>query len=334
MRRRSPCASYLIASLCILVFVASVSASAPSQYSYVEGIDTTSVDGKGLDGFAVGLTSISGATVVYGNSGYSYLNCAFDDVQKVPDSIISTNRYVDNVFLHCFIVCNSSNNTWAKVQITRQLPDNRFLYRYGKNSTPSSKMLVPYNYDRQRIYRPNNVSWSEVYGREVGGIWEDIQVVTLVWEPPLPCNKKVTGYIVYGAQQPVDTAKPIDLKQWKQLATTSGTVATFRAGPSYLNVVAIYPGDTTDFSKAFTRMNYPIGVIPYGPQRGENLNNPSTVSSMGHPAPMPWCAVNGRLVSKRGMSGPSRADLAPGAYLRPANISQGGGTRAITVISR
>ena len=325
MRYRSTVAVFLIAFLCLPLF----GAPASSSYNYIEGTDTTTADGKSINGFTVSATSINGAAVVYGSTDYGYLNCMFDDVQKVPDSIISPKPYVENVFLHCFIVSGNSN-TWMKVQVTKQLPDKRFVYRFGKNMTSSSKLLLPPNYDQQRIYRPNNVRWSEVYYRN----GEIVQEITLVWEPPIPCNKKVTGYIVYGSSQDIDTAKPIDLKQWRQIVTTTGTSASgFSLAPRF-NVAAVYQDQTTDFPKAYTRLNFPMGVTPHRPLPDGNHLSPLAINSFGPKAPAPWYAVNGRLVSKRGFSDASWGDLATGWYFRPTTISDGGGMSTITAIGR
>ena len=298
-----------MASLCMLL----LTSSALSQYTYVEGTDTTDVAGKGMDGlFTVHSYSIEGAAVVYGSGGYGYLNCTFDELQKVPDSIRSCSNSVDNPIGHCFIVSASSNNTWAKIQVTRQLPDKRFVYRYGQNRTPDNKLLVSPNYDRQRIYRPNNIHWSEVYRRND----EFVMEVTLTWEPPISCSKQVTGYLVYGASQPIDTAKPINIKEWERVGIPSGNMLKFKAGPLYLNVVAVYPGDTSEFSGAFTRMEYPISIIPYQPQYDGSSGYPPV--SVPLTPPMPLCTFDGRCVSVKGLSG----GRAAGVYMRSANAKR------------
>jgi hypothetical protein len=319
MRHRSIAALVPIVFMCLPLF----GAPAPSSYYYTEGVDTTTADGHSEIGFTLGATSISGAAVMYGTRDYGYLNCTFDDVQKAPDSIVSPDSYLENVFVHCFLV-HGSSDTWTKVQITRQLPDKRFVYRYGKNATSGSKMLLPQNYDRQRITRPNNVRWFEVYSRN----GEIVQEITLVWEPPLPCNKTLLGYIVYGASS-VDTSKPIDRKKWQQLATTRGTSVSFQIPATYFNVAAAYAGDTTDFPKPYVRLSFPICVIPRLSQQEGTGATPAPVNSSA-PSAAAWYAVNGRLVSVRGFSGAPWAGPAGGWYFHRATKSGCAGIRPIT----
>ncbi len=233
---------------------------------YVEGIDTTDVSGYGLDSaFSVIGGIIYGKNVIYfspdGIAGY--FNYSFDDIKMAPDS----NKYTVPSWgakgLHCFVTKNNKDSTYSKVQILEQLSDSRYVFKYGTNSIPNNRMLEKANYDRSVRYKPNNFNSNS---------WENVST----WDPPLPNNNHLIGYIHYWAKQgiTIDTTKPINLAQWDSIAFTTSTMDSFtnnRTYWNYFNLVAVYTEGKSEFLKGWTIL-YSVGV-KQNSQQTEKLQN-------------------------------------------------------------
>jgi hypothetical protein len=224
---------------------------------YVEGIDTTDVNGYGLDSaFRIDANGrVLGQFISYygfhfgGGSGL--FNCSFDDIKIAAGPNLSGL----NTSSTLFSVWNNNNNLYSKIQILNKLPDSRYVFKFGTNSTPLDTMLTPSNYDRSIRYKPNNVyNFYSYIGKED----------TLSWEPPIPNNNHLLGYIYYESKPGVtiDTNLPINLAQWDSIAffsgTHSGNMYCYKTPPPcigdfvYMNLVAVYSEGKSNFLQGWT----------------------------------------------------------------------------------
>ena len=141
---------------------------------YVEGIDTTDTDGYGLDSaFRIGSISnpnigLSGRKLscYTGQSlgGVGAFRYSFNEIYIAADSVSfsfpgmkagSGFVYPSNNF--CFVVQKYKDSTFTKVIVLKILEDNRFVYKFGTNTSPNERMLVRSDYDRSILYKPNNL---------------------------------------------------------------------------------------------------------------------------------------------------------------------------------
>ena len=112
-------------------------------------------------------------------------------------------------------------------------------------------MLEKANYDRSLLYKPNNFN---IFGKTN---FQDFSSVLIAsWDPPLPSNNHLIGYIFYRAKDgiTIDTTAPVNLAQWDSIAFTSSTMDTIHnVSLLYFNLVAVYTEGKSEFLKGWTR---------------------------------------------------------------------------------
>jgi hypothetical protein len=246
--------------LCSLFLLAAFSYN-DAISAYIEGIDTTDANGYGMDSaFNVSgnTNSVNGEKIVY---YYFYMPCgryfnySFDDIKLSPSSPRSYSCYNIN---GCFITKRNKDNTFTKFQILQKISGNRYLFRYGANTTPNDTMLIKSDYDRSILYKPSNVHLDfSSYNFGNGGF-----VDSLFWDPPLPNNNHLIGYTLYKTKQGtvqgsvIDTTAPINLVQWDSLSLPADAKALINwlshSVPAYFNIVADYTEGKSDFLKGWT----------------------------------------------------------------------------------
>jgi hypothetical protein len=242
--------------------------------AYIEGVDTTDANGYGLDsGLYMGGNSSVNVALGQKIVNYAFCKCegyfnySFDDIKMSPSSVRLFSCYT--TINTCFIIQNSKDYTYSKVQILKNISGNRYLFRYGTNTTPLDTTLVKSDYDRSILYKPNNVWESFWYNfpEQAGD--------TLFWDPPLPNNNHLIGYMLYKTKRGavIDTTAPINLAQWDSMligTQTSyiGFIQWLQIIPAYFNIVAVYTEGKSDFLKGWTCLS----AIPV------NARNYSTVS--------------------------------------------------------
>ena len=216
----------------IMVFVA-LTFSQQVFSEYIEGIDTTDENGYGLDSaFKIdpndpnyplrgqNIVCYSGHSFVgEGTFRYTFdeINIAAADSLFLHSSILASGvyRFPDNNY--CFVIQKNKDSTFYKVIVINKLEDNRFVYKYGTNTTPKNRTLVPSDYTRLFRYKPNNLFYK--YNSDK----------TFSWEPPLPNDNHLQGYIIYVQKRGVtiDTSTPINLAQWDSIGFTDSTGFTY-----------------------------------------------------------------------------------------------------------
>jgi hypothetical protein len=227
--------------------------------AYVEDFDTTDVNGYAFDS-AFNLTTngkmySKAAATCYGLfSGQTGLfNYSFDDIKIVH--MTKYRGYSSTPILlpgTCFVI-KKNDSTYTKIQVLKKLVDNRFVFKYGSNTTPNDTLLVSADYDRSIRYKPNNLYYKYWYPE--WGVGGD----TLFWDPPLGNDNHILGYIIYTTKPGViiDTSKPINIAQWDSVFT-SATIYTGRISDlSYFNLVAVYSEGNSDFLQGWT-MSKPV----------------------------------------------------------------------------
>ena len=249
---------------------------------YIEGIDTTDVNGYGLDSaFKVTNGLITGQNIVIyhmdGNMD-GYFDCSFDDIKIAADSIrcaigyysgtpiiqihwcAETFPYQNQIKNYCFVIKKNRDSTYSKVQILNNLANNRYVYKYGTNTSPNNPGLEKDSYDRTIRYKPNNFNNIFAYGCCGPGAGLN----SCSWDPPLQNNNHLLGYRYYKTKPGIiiDTTAPINLTQWDSLAFTASTNGTFIGEEyGYINLVAVYAEGKSDFLKGWVkRTSFPIGI--------------------------------------------------------------------------
>jgi hypothetical protein len=239
---------------------------------YIEGIDTTDSNGFGLDssfGISPRTDILSGNDIISfsSNRGWTlgYLDCSFDDLKIVPDTIRENgDNAVDKYFT--FIIRNKKDSTYAKVKLIKKIGDMRYIFKYGKNTIPNDRMLMPSDYNRSIRYKPNNLyNWADF----MGAFPNRFQWDTLYWEPPIQNNNHLLGYILCASKSKwetgIDTAKPIDSTQWDSVAFYSDSIKkaalSLGVNGSYINLVALYAEGKSEFLDGWTLLNVvPVSV--------------------------------------------------------------------------
>ena len=233
----------------------------PPLSAYNEGIDTTDINGYGLDSaFKIGADGkavvANGSSMIsyHSGDGGGFFDYSFNDL-KMAAATGYGNPYPSFGISACFVI-KKKDNTYYKAQILNKLPDNRYIFRYGSNSTPNDRMLERSDYDRAIKYKPNNF-----YNKFIYPAWD-----TLSWEPPLPSNNHLLGYVIYMANQSVaaiDTSAPINPAQWDSIGffpSTKVNASCYAGFPSsfclapfrYFNLVAEYAEGKSDFLKGWS----------------------------------------------------------------------------------
>lgn len=246
-------------SLLIRVSFVFLTFTSASFASYVEGTDTTDVDGYGLDSsFRVLNGYITGQDIItrYCFSNFEangYFNYSFDDINSAPEVIrqsISPSKSGD--MYYCFIV-KSKDSTYSKIQLQKQISGNQYIYRYGKNTTPNDRLLIRPDYDKNYRFKPRNV-WNHL-------VYNDPQLDTLCWEEPLANNNHLIGYIFYYSKigAVIDTTLPVNLSQWDTVVLSSSMTQSTSLHNyidyygRYYSLVANYSEGKSDFLTGWTK---------------------------------------------------------------------------------
>ena len=251
-----------------LVFCAVLLCAGGAFAAYIEGIDTTDVNGYSRDSaFRVTSSTITGQNIVrYWFDEYSatgYFNCGFDDIKQAP---LSTRQAYGSTFgklNYCFVIKRNKDNTYSKVKILQLISGNRYLYRYGTNTTPNDRLLTNPVYDPSIRYKPNN------FCNFLGVIYPPA-LDTAYWEAPLPNNNHLLGYIYYRAKSGVtiDTSAAINLAQWDSVAFVTATWSNKFSIPYvwnlYFNLVAVYTEGKSVFLLGWTKNNYNLVGVKQG----------------------------------------------------------------------
>jgi hypothetical protein len=253
---------------------------------YIEGIDTTDINGYGLDSAFKVLSNgyISGQIIaVYHGALSGYFNYSFDDIKIAAESIrcITVNGssgpsnqislcaeylpYQYQIKNYCFVIKKNKDSTYSKVQILNNLANNRYVYKYGTNTSPNNRVLEKTAYDRSVRYKPNNLNNIYRYGC-CGMPGDPLGIKSCSWDPPLPNSNTILGYIFYKAKLGaiIDTTKPINMAQWDSVAfTTSTSCSCWPSGDVYLNMAAVYSEGKSDYLQGWTKSTIePVNVTP------------------------------------------------------------------------
>ncbi|MBN1578922.1 MAG: hypothetical protein JW913_20340 [Chitinispirillaceae bacterium] len=119
----------------------------------------------------------------------------------------------------------------------------------------SEIFLFVKNNESSMLNKPNNLSFTTYYDMPR-------TIAHLTWDPPLPGDNHLLGYICYFSKlsADIDTSKPIDPSQWDSVAFTSETELTIEARGGYLNLVALYNEGKSDFLEEWIHVYLAIGV--------------------------------------------------------------------------
>jgi hypothetical protein len=237
---------------------------------YVERIDTTDENGYGLDSAFRIASMLSGQQLVcyteQRSGGTSNIfNYSFDEIHLAADSnsIVSNIRSLGGVeywalYSFCFVVRNSRDGCFSKVQVINSLGSLRFVYKYGTNTSSENRTMQLSDYDRSIRYKPNNLCY-RFDGQN-----------HFFWEPPLPNDNLLLGYILYTQKKGVtiDTAASINLAQWDSIGFTDTTTYSFSRlnwaeNGEYYNIVAVYTEGKSEFLKGWSTIFRPTGIT-YG----------------------------------------------------------------------
>ena len=250
----------------IMAFLA-LTLSQKSFSEYIEAIDTTDTNGFGIDSaFKIGIVGsnihLTGHKLAcYSGKGFSSTEGAFkynfDEINLAADSV-SFSYWIDAGMNfsypfnnYCFVIEKYRDSTFFKVLIINRLEDNRYVFKFGTNTTPRNRVLVESNYDRTVRYKPNNLFYL-FEGNEFGG------VNRFYWEPPLPNDNHLLGYIIYIQKKGVaiDTNTQINLAQWDSVGFTDTITISYQNVPQgeYFNIVAVYTEGKADFLKGWSRL--------------------------------------------------------------------------------
>lgn len=247
--------------LLMLVLIMQISTGAVYA-TYIEDIDTTDLSGYGLDStFRITLDSVlKGQKLAsytrHGEAGPSgSFNYSFDEIKLAADSVSFDpapdayyGYFIFPKYTYCFVIKKSKDSSYYKIQVINKLPDNRYVFKYGANTTRNSRILEKPDYDRSIRYKPNNL-----YYRYTGDTKNRFS-----WEPPLPNNNHLLGYILYFQKKntPIDTSAPINIAQWDSIGFTDSTqyYCFFKPHAEYFNIVAVYSEGKSEFLKGWTKL--------------------------------------------------------------------------------
>lgn len=228
--------------------------------AYIEGVDTTDVNGYGLDSaFKIDSANfISGDSIAYyvytPFSASGAFNYNFDDIKFSTDSTyFKKNPYFLRIPSYCFTIKKIKDSTYSKVQITEKLSGNRYIFKFGTNTTPNNHLFEKTDYDRSVLYKPNNLFYS------VAGVGPYLGSY-IRWDPPLPNDNHLKGYIICVQKNIViDTSAPINLAQWDSIGFTDSNNFSFRTSfyGEYFNIAAVYAEGKSEFLKGWTKTFIP-----------------------------------------------------------------------------
>jgi len=186
----------------------------------------------------------------------------FDEINIAADSATFAPMYVNSnypfafpssMFSYCFVIRKAKDSSYFKVEIHEKLSDNRYVFRYGTNTSPNNPLLVPSTYNQSVRYKPNNLFY-----RHIGSM------NFFTWEPPLSNNSHLQGYILYLQKSGVviDTSMPINIAQWDSIGFTDSSSISYSYSPrgEYFNIVAVYNEGKSDFLKGWSKLFRPMNI--------------------------------------------------------------------------
>lgn len=251
----------------LFMFIALLCLGNSAFSEYIEGIDTTDENGYGLDSaFKIdpndpnnGLRGQNVACYAgFSFVGEGHFRYTFDEINIAPTGshfIFSSNTarsvysFSNNNF--CFVVQKNKDSTFYKVLVINRLGDNRFVYKYGTNTTPNDRTFAGSDYDRSILYKPNNL-----FCIFESGATQNANSFYL--DPPLPNNNHLQGYIIYVQKKDVtiDTSEQINLAQWDSVGFSDTTRFTviYQSNGEYFNIVAVYEEGRSDFLIGWSRL--------------------------------------------------------------------------------
>jgi hypothetical protein len=247
----------------LLLLTAFFSRNASS--AYIEGIDTTDVNGYGLDSaFRINDRSVTieGQKITYYadflGDPFGVFNYSFNEIKQAADPVSFHRCFGHYLFdfpkyAHCFVIKKDKDSTYWKVQITDKFADNRYAFKYGTNTSSNNRMLEKSDYDRSILYKPNNFNYC----------YACYKCISFTWDPPLPNNNHLYGYVIYVCHSAyIDTSLPINLAQWDSVGFTDSTYFSFSFSPygEYFNIVAEYTEGKSDFLKGWSHLFQPAFV--------------------------------------------------------------------------
>jgi hypothetical protein len=226
---------------------------------YIEGIDTTDENGYGLDSaFNIGpqyqltgqkLACYFGPSIF---SGFGAFMSVFDEIHQAADSASFYPGWSIIRPGFCFVVQHLEDSCFSKVMVIGRFDSNRYIYKYGTNTSPNNRMLIKPDYDFSVLYKPNNL----YYRTTIENLF--------TWDPPLPNDNHLQGYILFIQKKGVaiDTSANINQSQWDSVGFTDSTriIITYNSQGEYFNLVAVYAEGKSEFLKGWGQLYWPSSI--------------------------------------------------------------------------
>jgi hypothetical protein len=259
---------YAIKNILCILFLIIIVNPIQSYSEYIEGIDTTEENGYASDS-TFWLNQNDSYICGHLIAGYSFLsvgargyfNYSFDDITLAP----LTQRPLENLIAfkiyYCFVTMNPKDSTYSKCQILNKISDHRYVFRYGRNTTPHDRILTHIPYNQAIMYKPNNLFVNP------GAYPNPASACTTYWDPPLPNNNHLIGYVFYRSKNniTIDTSGLLKMEQWDSIAfyDTSST-SVFNPAilqPGYFNIAAVYAEGKSEFLIGWTKSQYALDKL-------------------------------------------------------------------------
>ncbi len=230
-------------SLYIMLLIVIIGLSVFAEYK--EGIDTTDNCGYGIDSsfqiLIIGDSSISiraEDVIIYAFdsvNGFSnssgYFPYSFDEIRKAPDTIKKFSIYDLPIYNTTFIAMKI-DSSYTKVQLLERISEDRFIYKYGRNTVPNNLLLTYENYNRDSLYPPDNF--------HIYNFWNGGGVMHFSWNPPIENNNTLLGYKVFNINKDlVNILDSINLDNLEPSEIIDTTWARWGSW-GYFNIVAVY----------------------------------------------------------------------------------------------
>jgi hypothetical protein len=289
-----PCITSLCGALCGMLLLIGGARS-----DYVEGIDTTDVNGWARDSlFLINNSGVaSGAFPIRGyycETGYC---TSFDDINLAPNfndtNVTKTFTFPWKLQISYYdgsFVVRRPDSTFEKIHFLQQLTGVRAVYQFGRNTVPNDRILAKPGYDRKLLYKPNNLSMKAVtsYLPTLGSCCDSEWIQTganFSWDPPLDNDNHLLGYIVCIAKGAIDTSKPIYPSQCYtgSLITSTSSDTGFNYNPNMAqmyNVVAVYQEGLSDLRRGWGQASVTVSILHQIQDRKSFVSNP--VNVRGH----------------------------------------------------
>lgn len=257
--------TYVIKNIiCILFFIIIVNPM-QSFSEYIEGLDTTEENGYASDStFWLNQNDsyICGHLIAgysFFSSGVSgYYNYSFDDITLAPLAKRPLENLTAYKIYYCFVTMNPKDSTFSKYQILNKISDHRYVFRYGRNTTPHDRILTHIPYNQAIMYKPNNLFVNP------GAYPNPASACTTYWDPPLPNKNHLIGYVFYRSKNniTIDTSGPVKMEQWDSIAFFD-TISTSVFNPAilqsgYFNMAAVYTEGKSEFLNGWTKSQYAL----------------------------------------------------------------------------